>query len=158
MYPNHPYQPQPPPSSRSSQPPNSPPLSRPLNAYTPTSLPFITRPDPRVLCTPTTPEGRATRERLLATMHLLPPMPNAVYMPAPCEMFGLVKGKTPEQIERKRKEEEKGKKKQGGVQNQAKSGVYPTGGPLAPLPCAWQDPGRPATLPADFYAYRDKGV
>lgn len=56
----------------------------------------ITRPDLNKLIPPQTPEGRADRERLLATMHLLPPLPNAIHTSRPCDMFGPVGGKTEE--------------------------------------------------------------
>lgn len=87
-------------------------------------------------------------------------------------MFGLINGKTPEQLEEMRKEAEKAQN--GNAQPQvaaqggnvgaqgfgAVGGVYGGGqgfGPLAPLPQMWQDPTRPSTLPGDYWAYGNRG-
>lgn len=161
MFPNYPYQ--------APNPPPNPP-QQPLNPYLQppymnAAARHVTRPDLNKLMTPQTLEGKADRERLLATMHLLPPMPNAIYTPAASDMFGLVKGKTPEQIAEKRRQEmlQMGKDKKTVIppptgQQQVMGQVYPTGGPLAPLPRATQDLSKPWTLPRDYYTYRDKGV
>lgn len=67
---------------------------------------FFCQPDPRILVHPTTAEGRADRHRLLTQSRLPAPPPGMYlpYQPPPCHMFGLVNGKTPEQIAEMEKE------------------------------------------------------